>query len=54
MSIDYRLHRLSPKLSARERALLVLRSLKEGTPEDFAWRHTMPPAQAHDFNRLIA
>ena len=41
-SIDSRLSRLSPKLSARERGLLVLRSFKEKTPEDPAWRQSMP------------
>ncbi len=53
MSIDARLSRLSPGLSARERAILVLKSWKDGTPEDPAWRRTMPNDQAREFNRLI-
>src|SRR5215211_4099544 len=42
-----------PALSARERALLVLRSLRDGTPEDPKWRSTMPAEQAREFNRYI-
>jgi hypothetical protein len=53
VSIDARLSRLSSALSARERAILVLGSLKDKTPEDPAWRHTMPRDQVHEFNRLI-
>ncbi|HLG12217.1 MAG TPA: hypothetical protein VI876_10715 [Dehalococcoidia bacterium] len=53
MSIDARLSRLSSALSARERALLVLGSLKDKTPEDPAWRRTMPQDQVREFNRLI-
>jgi hypothetical protein len=53
MSIDGRLHKLMPVLSARERAVLVLRSLKDKTPEDPSWRHTMPLSQVTEFNRYI-
>ena len=53
MSIDARLGRLMPVLSARERGILVLRSLKEGTEEDPLWRLTMPPSQVREFNRYI-
>ena len=53
MSIDSRLKRLAPALSAKERAVLVLRSLREKTPEDPAWRSTMPRDQTTEFNRLI-
>src|SRR5581483_105161 len=53
MSIDARLSRLSPVLTARERAVLVLKSLKDKTPEDPSWRRSMPPEQTEEFNRLI-
>ena len=53
MSMDGRLNRLMPGLSASERALLVLRSLKDKTPEDPSWRSTMPLDQAKEFNRLL-
>ena len=53
MSIDARLRKLTTVLSAKERAVLVLRSLKDKTPEDPAWRATMPPEQTPEFNRLI-
>jgi hypothetical protein len=53
VSLDARLSRLAPALSARERALLVLRSMKDKTPEDPLWRNTMPNDQVREFNRLI-
>ncbi len=53
MSIVARLNRLAPALSARERATLVLRSLRDKTPEDPLWRRTMPPNQVEEFNRLM-
>lgn len=53
MSIDARLKRVAPGLSAKERALLVLGSLKNKTPEDPSWRRTMPSGQIAEFNRLI-
>jgi hypothetical protein len=53
MSIDARLNKLMPVLTARERAILVLRALKDKTPEDPRWRSTMPSDQAKEFNRLI-
>ena len=53
MSIDARLNKLMPVLTARERAILVLRSLKDKTPEDPLWRRTMPQEQSKEFNRLI-
>lgn len=48
-----RLDRLQPGLMARERAVLVLRSWKEGKEEDPLWRWSMPPEQAKEFNRYI-
>ena len=54
MSIDARLNKLSPVLSARERAVLSLKSLKDKTPEDPSWRRTMPREQTEEFNRLIS
>src|SRR6266540_1457270 len=53
MSIDARLNKLMPALSAKERAILVLRSLKDKTPEDPLWRRTMPNEQRAEFSRLI-
>ena len=37
MSIDTRLSRLMPALSARERAALAVRAFKDDEPEDPAW-----------------
>jgi hypothetical protein len=48
-----RLDRLYPALTAKERALLVLRAWKEDREEDLQVRRTMPPDQAPDFNRYI-
>ena len=53
MSLDARLNKLMPVLTARERGILVLRSLREKTPENPAWRRTMPQDQTQEFNRLI-
>jgi hypothetical protein len=53
VSLGARLDRLTSALSAKERALLVLRSMKERTPEDPLWRQTMPNDQVREFNRLI-
>jgi len=53
LSIDARLNKLMPVLSAKERAILILRALREKTPEDPAWRRTMPFDQSREFNRLI-
>jgi hypothetical protein len=54
VSIATRLDRLTPVLTARERAILVLGAWKDRTPEDPAWRSTMPPSQVPEFNRLVA
>jgi len=48
-----RLERLYPELSAKERALLVLQSWKEGREEEPGWRLTMPESQVLAFNRYI-
>ena len=48
-----RLTTLASALTAKERALLVLRSWKEDRAEDPDWRRTMPADQARDFNRLV-
>ena len=53
MKSTRRLERLYPELSAKERALLVLQSWKEGQEEDPGWRLTMPPEQVPEFNRYI-
>ena len=54
MSIDARLNKLMPALTAKERAVLILRSWKEGVEEDPLWRSTMPRDQSSEFNRLIS
>jgi len=48
-----RLDRLYPALSAKERAVLVLKAWKEDRETDPAVRYSMPQAQAAEFNRLI-
>src|SRR5690606_11772143 len=53
VSLDSRLSRLSPVLTAQERAVLVLEAWKDGKPEDPGWRSQMPREQAHAFNQLI-
>jgi hypothetical protein len=53
MSLDGRLRRLNPGLTARERALLILRSWKAKEPKDPAWRLTMPESRTPEFNRYI-
>jgi hypothetical protein len=40
-------------LTARERALLVLRAWKEDKEDDPSWRSTMPESQVRTFNRYI-
>ena len=52
-TLDTRLGKLMPALTAKERAMLVLRSLKGGTPEDPKWRRAMPTSQVAEFNRYI-
>jgi len=44
---ESRLNKLYPALSARERAVLVLKAMKEDGEEDRRVRQTMPPAQGH-------
>ena len=51
---DRRLSSLVSALTAKERALLVLRAWKEDTDEDPAWRLSMPSDQARDFNYYIS
>ena len=48
-----RLNRLNERLTAKERAKLVLRSLKEDEDEDPWVRRMMPASQINEFNRLI-
>jgi len=50
---DAQLKRLYPKLTARERAILVLRAWNKGKEEATEVRATMPEAQVMEFNRLI-
>jgi len=53
MSGNQRLDRLYPGLTAKERALLVLRAWKAEQEEDAQVRRTMPQSQARDFNHYI-
>jgi hypothetical protein len=53
VSLGTRLDKAMTTLSAQERGVLVLRSLKEKTPEDPIWRATMPRSQTAEFNRYI-
>jgi hypothetical protein len=53
MTGKLRVERLYDRLTARERAIMVLRSWKEGKDEDMAWRYSMPWEQEGEFNRLI-
>lgn len=51
-SKERRLDKVSETLTAKERALLVLRAWKEDREEDPTWRWTMPSEQVAEFNRL--
>ena len=50
---DGRLDKLYPALTAKERALMVLRSWKQDEDEDRRVRLTMPEGQVSEFNRFI-
>jgi hypothetical protein len=54
MSIDARLNRLMPALSARERATMVLRDFKEKRPQDYRLGQGMTSAEAREYNRTPA
>ena len=43
-----------PALSAQERGILILRSLKYGTPEPASIRRVTQPADARELNHYIA
>jgi hypothetical protein len=53
VSIDQRLSRLAPALTAQERAILILEAWKDGRPEDPSWRKHMPQDQTRSFNHYI-
>ena len=53
MSMDARLARLSPGLTARERGVLLLRAFRDRTPEDPSWLSKMPEIQRRDVNHYI-
>jgi hypothetical protein len=53
MSLDTRLSRLAPGLTAQERAILVLEAWKDDRPEDPSWRNSMPTEQTRAFNHYI-
>lgn len=50
---ESRLSKLYPALTAKERAILVLRASNQGKNEEPQVRRTMPDQQIHEFNRLI-
>lgn len=50
---DRRIAKLADQFTARERAVLILRSWKEGRQEDPSWRWSMPEGQVQEFNRYI-
>ena len=54
MSQLARVDKLRPFLSAKERGILVLRSLKTGEKEVYRLRSTMPSRQVSEFNHYIA
>ena len=51
--LDARLDRLMPTLTAKERAILVIRADKAGTPEDPEVRRSLPREQLREFNRYL-
>jgi hypothetical protein len=51
---DRRLDRLLPALSAKERAILMLRDFKAGKPQDRQLLNTAPDGQTFALNRLIS
>ena len=50
---DKRLDRMLPALSAKERAILMLRDYKAGKTQDFALLRSAPADQTAEINRLI-
>jgi len=53
VSIDARLDKLAPALTAKERAILALRAWKEGVQEDPQVRSKISPQQGPEFNHYI-
>jgi hypothetical protein len=53
VSLDQRLSRLAPALTAQERAILILEAWKEDKLEDPLWRQAMPQEQSRAFNHYI-
>jgi hypothetical protein len=53
LSVETRLQKVMPTLSAKERGLLLLACLKDGRPEDPLWRKSMPANQVPEFNQFI-
>ena len=51
--LEQRLERLAEKLTAKERALLVLRAFKEERRQDPVWRRTMPEEQVEEFGGYL-
>ena len=52
-AMERRLERLYPALSAKERAILVLKAWKEGKEPDLAVRFSMPLEQTGEYNHLL-
>ncbi len=50
---DTRLDRLLPGLTAKERAILMLRDFKAEKPQDRQLLNTAPERQTHELNRMI-
>lgn len=53
MRLDRRLDRLVPALSARERAILVLRDFKEDNQQNYRYGQSMSHFEVPEYNRLI-
>jgi len=53
VSLGARLNRLTPALSGKERAILVLRNFKEKKKQDYRLGQGMDSAEIREYNRLI-
>ena len=54
MKADQRIGKLFGSLTARERGVMALRSMKECTDGDPEIKQTMPDSQTREFNRLVS
>lgn len=53
MNLASRLNRLTSTLTAKERAVALIRASKEGIQPDSAIRGTMPPEQRRELNKIL-